>query len=572
MCLPSESSNETGYLNLERTPYLREPFDCLSDSKTRKIVLKTSAQVGKTTFMCASIAWVVKNDPSPIIFVQPTLDMAKQYSKIRIEPLFAKSPSLQNSFFDDGKSRTEKNTMLFKMFSGGHLSFVGSNSETGLSGKSIKYVFGDELSKWDARGVALVEKRTTTFPNSKVFYASTPNLKNDCPVSDEYYLSDRRSYYVNCPSCLDEHVLDFDCLVYNKKAYLDNGKDPSYLDTKHKCLKCNHLMTEQEKHKAVRQGRWKASGDSKEIAGFQLSQLYSLFVTWNKSVEEFLIAQSDSSGERMRDFTNLVLGEEYDSGGFNLDWKSFMGLRESYNKIPKDALYLVAGVDVQGDRVEYEIVAFADYGESWGIERGVFRGSKENKDLWDMLNSKLNQSFETEDGEFMKVRCACIDSGHRTSEVYNFCEANIGKNFFPVKGSSQGVNVPIVGLVGRNIPKYRVKLFSVGTHEAKRKVFLHCMRVESVGVWHFPANDNYGVDFFKQLTAERLVKKKTPSGHSKEVWEKLPGRANEALDIRVYCLAAVGIFNFDCRSRLIENLNKPVKSGVFRSAQTIDLG
>jgi phage terminase large subunit GpA-like protein len=61
------------------------------------------------------------------------------------------------------------------------------------------------------------------------------------------------------------------------------------------------------------------------------------------------------------------------------------------------------------------------------------------------------------------------------------------------------------------------------------------------GVCHFP---QYGEEYFKQLTAERLVTR-IVKGFRRGSWEKEPGRRNEALDCRAYARAAAAIFGLD---------------------------
>jgi phage terminase large subunit GpA-like protein len=61
------------------------------------------------------------------------------------------------------------------------------------------------------------------------------------------------------------------------------------------------------------------------------------------------------------------------------------------------------------------------------------------------------------------------------------------------------------------------------------------------GTCHFP---QYGEEYFKQLTAERLVTR-IVKGFPRTSWEKEPGRRNEALDCRVYARAAAAICGID---------------------------
>ena len=61
------------------------------------------------------------------------------------------------------------------------------------------------------------------------------------------------------------------------------------------------------------------------------------------------------------------------------------------------------------------------------------------------------------------------------------------------------------------------------------------------GYCHFP---QYAEEFFKQLTAERLITR-IVKGYPKVSWEKEPGKRNEALDCRVYARAAASIYGID---------------------------
>jgi phage terminase large subunit GpA-like protein len=50
----------------------------------------------------------------------------------------------------------------------------------------------------------------------------------------------------------------------------------------------------------------------------------------------------------------------------------------------------------------------------------------------------------------------------------------------------------------------------------------------------------YGEEYFKQLTAERMLTR-FPRGS----WEKEPGRRNKALGCRIYARAAASIYGLD---------------------------
>lgn len=61
------------------------------------------------------------------------------------------------------------------------------------------------------------------------------------------------------------------------------------------------------------------------------------------------------------------------------------------------------------------------------------------------------------------------------------------------------------------------------------------------GFCHYP---KYGEEYFKQLTAERLVTVKDKRGFPHREWRKLRER-NEALDCRIYARAAASALGID---------------------------
>jgi phage terminase large subunit GpA-like protein len=102
-----------------------------------------------------------------------------------------------------------------------------------------------------------------------------------------------------------------------------------------------------------------------------------------------------------------------------------------------------------------------------------------------------------------------------------------------------------------------IKLFSIGT-EAAKDSFVASLRVEEQGpaYCHFPMQPIYDSEYFKQLLSERPVMSR---GH--RVWKKIrEALRNEALDCRVYAMAAYHILNPNLKRtsrRLLETLARP---------------
>jgi phage terminase large subunit GpA-like protein len=85
--LAGKAASEPGPWRTDRTPYLREPMDALTDPEVEEVVLWFGTQLGKSETCNNWIGYTIDHNPGPIMLVQPTLDLAKRYSKQRIAAL-----------------------------------------------------------------------------------------------------------------------------------------------------------------------------------------------------------------------------------------------------------------------------------------------------------------------------------------------------------------------------------------------------------------------------------------------------------------------------------------------------
>ena len=86
---------EAGPWRNERTPYLVGIMDALVEPGVAEITILKSTQIGGSEAIRNMIAWVVDNDPSPVMLVLPDEKSAKEVIATRIKPLFESCPQLQ---------------------------------------------------------------------------------------------------------------------------------------------------------------------------------------------------------------------------------------------------------------------------------------------------------------------------------------------------------------------------------------------------------------------------------------------------------------------------------------------
>ena len=87
MVLTSESSAEPGRWRPNRAPYQKGIMDAVSDRDVRKVVIMSSAQVGKTVILLMIIAYYIDYKACPMMLVMPVDKLLKAFSKDRLMPM-----------------------------------------------------------------------------------------------------------------------------------------------------------------------------------------------------------------------------------------------------------------------------------------------------------------------------------------------------------------------------------------------------------------------------------------------------------------------------------------------------
>lgn len=535
--LSREYAAEPGQWRTDRAPYQRGIMDAFSDFTVEKVVVESSAQIGKSEILFNVIGFFIDEDPSPILKVRPTTDDAQQWSKTRLAPTIRDTPVLRERIRDP-RSRDSGNTLLIKEFPGGHLTIVGANAPSGLSSKPIRVVLCDEVDRFPASAgtegdpVTLAEKRTGTFWNRKIGLFSTPTLKGASRIDEAFLEGDQRYYEVPCPTCG----------FFQRLVWANLRWEPEQPRTAvYECVSCKTQIREREKLRMLERGRWRATAVAKgPIASFRLNALYSPWARWEELVREWLAAQGDL--ERLQAFVNTVLGETWEDRGGGLDPSKLENRKEQYAcDVPAGVACLTMGVDVQADRLEYLIRGWGVGEESWLIDHDVILGDPaiiagQPNSPWDQLDQVRRQEWKTPSGKPMKVATAGVDSGYQTDAVYDYCRPRYGQRVFAMKGSSTPAR-PIVPRKPSVNNKGRVRLFEIGTEAAKDVIYSR-LRMVLAGPQYMHLPDWTTEVYFEQITAERSVRRQI-AGRWVRRYELARGRRSETLDCEVYGLAAL---------------------------------
>ncbi|MDR0547031.1 MAG: phage terminase large subunit family protein [Dysgonamonadaceae bacterium] len=550
------SSARPGRYNTDFTPYMRKIMDSLSyNSSYKKIIFMKSAQSGGTEAAVNFIGYAIHINPAPIMLVEPNDDMVKKVSKFRIDTLVEMCPEL-DSRVSKKKSRDSNNSVNQKSFSGGVLFLAGANSAAGLRSVPVRFLILDEVDSYppdlDGEGspIDLAIARTRTFPNKKIFIISTPTNTGVSAIEREFNETDQNYFYVPCPHCGEMQRLIFEQLIW------DEGKPDT---VRYYCSHCGAGIEEYQKETMLVRGEWRPVHpelSTPETIGFHINSLYaphSLY-SWREIVDEWLKAQKDPN--KLKVFVNTVLAETWAECGEAPPYKNLFNRRENYpfNLVPDDVCFLTAGVDVQRDRLELEIVGWCADKRSYSIDYRVLEGDTAGENIWNQLAAVIEEHFLRSDGVEFPIYMVCVDSGFNTSHVYNFCRRYNASRVVPIKGQDNlGVAVSYSKQVdttkaGKRIGK--VKLVNIGVSFLKSELYSNLrLEKDSDGTpppnfCHFP---EYPEHYFRGLTAEEQVTK-IIKGYTRSYWRKVYER-NEPLDCRIYARAAAAIVGLDRLNR-----------------------
>ncbi len=512
------------------------------------------AQIGGTEAGNNWIGYVIHHAPGPMLAVQPTVDMAKRWSKQRVSSLIETTPALRDRV-KEARSRDSGNTIQSKEFPGGILVMTGANSATGLRSMPVRFLFLDEVDAYefdvDGEGdpVGLASQRTITFANRKIFLVSTPTIQGFSRIELEYEQSDRRRWFVPCPECDEYQVLD------EKQLRWPSGEPEKAL---YFCIHCGSAIPSHRKQWMNARGEWRAEASGLGLAaGFHLSGLNSPWLSWAQIAERKVAAKDDAA---MKVYVNTIEARTWTESGEAPEWQRLYDRREDYRigEVPAGGLFLTAGVDVQKDRLELEIVAWGRDRESWSIDFRVLPGDPAKAEVWAAMDSLLGETFTHANGNSLPIMKLAIDTGYSTQEVYDWVRKQQSDRVLAVKGVerlSAAIGSPShMDVTSKGKRKRRgLLVWPVGSSFSKSELY-GCLRKDKptddeteagksypAGYCHFP---KHGEEYFKQLTAERLVTVKDRRGFPHREWRKLRER-NEALDCRVYARAAASAVGID---------------------------
>lgn len=540
------ASPEPGRWRTARTPYFREVMDAVTDDAVSEVVVCSGIQLGKTELLLNAMCYYVEHEPSPIMLVEPSEDLATQLGRERIDTMIKASPALRPLFgyTEEFKVKTGVLSSSIKRFAGGYIKLASAASPTDLVSRPIRVVLCDEVDLYppraDGNAVDKAIGRTTNFLNRKILITSSPGALQSSEVWRRLADCTRFEYRVPCPHCGERSPWTWSMVKWDKDG--DGVSLPA--TARMECPTCGGIVRDAGPASSVQlaQGEWVCVGQgSPSKRGYHVSGLLSPWMPLSGIVSEWLAAVHARDIDRLRTFVENRLAEPWEerpSMWHDADVGPAAHSRFDMEPDHTSIRFITAGVDVQRDRVEVSLWGFGANMESWALAHNVFTGDVLSARVWDAVRAHLASPVGMSDGRVGRVVAACVDSGdgYSTQTVYRFCEGLTKYRVVAVKGVG-GDTVPMIASPSRT--PSGSPLYKLGVDRIKRVIYDRLgIGIPGPGYIHVP--DSLSGEFWEQLTAES-PETVVERGRTVTRWKKTRPR-NEALDCAVYAYAAYEIF------------------------------
>lgn len=533
-----ESPDYPGPYNRRLFRYFDEVLRALSPADLCRIVtLMKSAQIGGTVIANIYTGGSMDMDPSWFLYVHPTENNAERWSKMKLAPMLRNTSSLTALF--PKKNRDGLDSLLYKerVDGRGAIQISGANSAASLSQVTMKRQVQDDLSKWENNSggdpETQADSRSRGVEEAKIFKISTPLVMPGCRVTTNFEAGSQEYPYVPCPHCQHMQVLEWE----NMLADLDEEHPERAHFT---CIECGTEIEEYHRQQMLDGLEWRAHNPSQKRfhRSFYIWSAYSPLQSWERVAREWLSAKGDPASEQT--FLNDTVGRAYVSVGEAPPWEALRdrGANSDYprGRIPPGGLVFVLGIDCQGDRVEWQAVAFGRDYRRFVVDCGVIPGHISEERCQERLDALVEQRWGNSAGHKIAPDRAAIDGNAYTEEVWDWVRRHPASRVVMVRGA-KSESAPLTQRVKKErnsktgkLLRYSRRFYNFNSSVLKMALYRNAAKTDPLerGYIGFPT----GLDdeYYRQLTAERRVPKKRKDGFTEYKWEKDPNQANEMLD------------------------------------------
>jgi len=478
-----------GPYRYSKTPYCREIINrLLADDPAKWVAWMKGLQIGASSgVIIPALVYIIRNSPANTYFTVGAPDLIEKATE-KLDLIidssgtrkFIKPQALRNRAQKSGDTNTKKD------FSGGYIVITSANNHKNWRDVSLKYGFFDDFeavkaaSKESGSTRKLIEGRFAAYSdNHKIFYISTPELKETSNILPAFLLGDQRYYNVECPCCHEPIIFRWEVKNGDVINPLDgtvasnDGGIVYELDHRGKvidksvgycCYKCGGFFTDQYKHNQLNGGFWVPTAEPSQLGYFSYHtpSLYAPagMYDWKHYVHNFVEAHPKGQPRKeaeYKTFVNTCLGECYEGEATETQSKNIQKNVRNYEigTIPEKLsiadgngkiVMVTCGADMNGTkddaRLDYIITAWSAAGASYIIKHGsigtfIPREGGNGKDretwtyefgrhnnVWDEFNRIIFADYPVDSGrQPMKICMTGLDCGYfATTYAYPYID------------------------------------------------------------------------------------------------------------------------------------------------------
>lgn len=515
-------------------PWQIAPLDAVGDPEIKEVVYLAPIGTGKTTFMEASMEYIIAQDPGPTLLVGQTDDDLKDWAVTRMDYSIRNT---QDTAALLPKDRHKKRNMQI-LFPHMSLFMTGANL-SGLQSKSMRRVFCDEA--WQYRPGMVNEARGRLHDrwNRQFFILTQAGVKGD-DTDKAWEQTDKREFCFECPDCGTVQPWQWCNVVFDAdetKTDLERAKTAK--------IKCGndecgwHCEDKPQQRRKIAEGARYVATNEDALPG-HVGFHYNVLCNWRKPLWEIVLlwleskrAQRVGNLDPLRQFIQKRLAEPWEED-----------LSENREQLVGSGYILSEYVD--GRKIEDEAFRFltADVQRDhfWvGIRAWRSNGSSRHL-LYERVES-FDQILELQRQYGINPKMVFVDAQYNTDKVYCACANQdwtalhgSGRESFPYR-KKDGT------MIHRPFTRFQTAQASNGmqarySHWASDRIkdILHAHRIGQAGEWEIP--DDVSRDWMKQVDSE--VKREVTNAKTKQVdyrWVKVR-RDNHAWDVEAMQIVA----------------------------------
>lgn len=301
--------------------------------QSRELIVQKASQVGASTAFIIYLLWLCKFNIAPrgVIYWLPSGDDVRDFVNTKFDDFIKENEDLSRSIFEDNK---DPNNQGLKKIFGVQTFWRGLKSKSKVKSISADADIFDEYDEADPGQIKQAEKRTAASSIQLRRRLSTPTIP-DFGINSQFKQSDQCHFSFRCGSCNTLNILELtfpNCFKINKDG-----------DYYHACHKCSSPLD-------ITKGSWISQNSSSKLRGYQISQLYSPFVTPNEIMKEF------RTTEFIGHFYNHVVGQPYISSTDRVSEDQVLGMCDPTRSISNLCQWsTVMGID-QGKKLHCVIL------------------------------------------------------------------------------------------------------------------------------------------------------------------------------------------------------------------------